>query len=101
VTAPAIPVPPPAGTTAASRPVRRPRTRRNTELALLAFAMLLVTAYAAACEAGQIGEITVDFWVPVALLALIFTVAHGAIRLLAPYADPVLLPAVCCSRRSR
>jgi cell division protein FtsW (lipid II flippase) len=63
-------------------------------LALLVFAMLLVTAYAAAVEAGQIGEITVDFWVPVAMLSIIFVAAHLAIRFLAPYADPVLLPAV-------
>jgi cell division protein FtsW (lipid II flippase) len=94
VTATAIPAPPPAGAASTSRPVRRPRTRRNTELALLIFAMLLVTVYAAAVEAGQIGEITVDFWVPVAMLGIIFLVAHFAIRFLAPYADPVLLPAV-------
>ena len=94
MTAPAIPAPPPGGAPSTSRPIRRPRTRRNTELALLAFAMLLVTGYAAAVEGGQIGQITLDFWVPVAMLSAIFLVAHVATRLLAPYADPVLLPAV-------
>ena len=64
------------------------------ELALLGFSMLLVAGYSGAMEAGVIGKVTVDFWVPVALLGLIFAGAHVAIRFFAPYADPVLLPAV-------
>jgi cell division protein FtsW (lipid II flippase) len=92
-----LPAPPPhnsgAGPAVSARPARR-RTRRNVEVALLGLAMLLIGAYAAAVEAGQIGLITGDFWVPVALLSLVFLAAHLAIRLLAPYADPVLLPAV-------
>jgi cell division protein FtsW (lipid II flippase) len=97
VTAPALPAQPPVdpgGWTVPSTAGPRPRTKRNVELALLVFAMSLVVGYAAAVEAGLVGKVTVDFWVPVAMLATIFVVAHFAIRLLAPYADPVLLPAV-------
>jgi cell division protein FtsW (lipid II flippase) len=72
----------------------RPRTRRNVELALLVFTMLLVGAYAGATEIGAVEKLTPDFWVPTAMLAVIFFGAHVAIRFLAPYADPVILPCV-------
>jgi cell division protein FtsW (lipid II flippase) len=92
VTAPAvaIPVPNPAPAGAA----RRFRTRRGTELALLIFAMLVITIYSAAVETGMLDKITSDVWVPVAWLFAIFLVVHVAIRRLAPYADPALLPTV-------
>jgi cell division protein FtsW (lipid II flippase) len=97
VSAPAVPAPPPApagpGPAESGRPARWP-TRRNVELALLLFAMLLVLTYAAAMEVGQIGRVTDDFWVPVAALSVIFLLAHLVIRLFAAYADPVLLPTV-------
>ena len=101
MTAPATPAPqpPPAsnahGPAGQSAPAgRRPRTRRNVELALLVFALMLLLGYMAAMEAGALGEISGDFWVPVAILGAIFLCAHLVIRFLAPYADPVLLPAV-------
>lgn len=97
MTAPAIPAPPPPNPgvgSAASAPPARPSTRRNVELGLLAFAMALVAGYAAAIEVGVAEAVTPDFWVPVAVLAAIFTGAHLAIRFFAPYADPVLLPSV-------
>jgi cell division protein FtsW (lipid II flippase) len=101
VTAPAAPAPqPPPASNApgqagqSASPGRRPRTRRNVELALLGFSMLLLLAYSAAIEAGALEEITSDFWVPVAILTAIFVGAHFVIRFLAPYADPVLLPVV-------
>jgi cell division protein FtsW (lipid II flippase) len=93
VTAPAVPAPPPATTGELSR---RPglRTRRNAELALLAFAMVLVAVYGATVEANQLGTITSTFWVPAALLSILFLGLHLVVRFTAPYADPVLIPAV-------
>lgn len=92
MTAPAAVAPQPSPAAAGS--ARRPRTRRGVELAMLIFAMLVVLTYAAAVEAGLLDQITPDFWVPVAILFAIFFGVHVAIRFLAPYADPVLLPTV-------
>jgi cell division protein FtsW (lipid II flippase) len=89
VTAPAAPVTIPVGAVG-----RRPRTRRATELVLLIFAMLVVLLYSAAVEAGMLDVITPDVWVLVFVLFVIYLVVHIAIRLLAPYSDPVLLPTV-------
>ncbi|UWP87772.1 FtsW/RodA/SpoVE family cell cycle protein [Dactylosporangium fulvum] len=50
--------------------------------------------YAAVVEGNSVGKVTPDFWVQTAILAAIFAVAHVAIRFIAPYADPVILPAV-------
>jgi len=91
VTAPAVALSNPATPAGA---VRRPRTRRGTELALLIFAMLVVGIYSAAVEAGMLETVTPDVWVPVAVLFTIFLGVHIAIRRLAPYADPALLPTV-------
>ena len=97
MTAPAFPAPTPmnpgAGPAASAHPAK-PRTRRNVELALLIFAMVIVTVYAGVVEGNAIEDVTPDFWVPVAALAAIFVAMHVAIRFLAPYSDPVLLPAV-------
>jgi cell division protein FtsW (lipid II flippase) len=69
-------------------------TRRNSELGLLLFAMLLVTAYSAAAELGLTGRVTGGFWFAPLLLTLTFLAAHVMLRFLAPYADPAILPAV-------
>jgi cell division protein FtsW (lipid II flippase) len=90
VTAPAVATPAPSP--AAARVVGR--TRRGVELALLIFAMIVVLIYSAAVETGLLDEITPDFWVLVLILFLIFLGVHIAVRILAPYADPVLLPTV-------
>jgi len=90
VTTPAVAALP----TSAVSAVRRPRTRRGVELALLIFAMLVVLIYSAAVETGLLDQITPDFWIPVAILFAIFFSVHVAVRYLAPYADPVLLPTV-------
>ncbi|MBT8224952.1 MAG: FtsW/RodA/SpoVE family cell cycle protein [Dactylosporangium sp.] len=45
-------------------------------------------------EAGALDQITAHFWIPIATLAIVFLGIHIAIRFLAPYADPVFLPAV-------
>jgi cell division protein FtsW (lipid II flippase) len=88
VTAPATsPVAPaaPAGS--------RAPTRRNAELALLLFAMGVVTVYAATVEYGVTRHLD-RFWLPPLLLTLVFLGMHMAIRFLAPYADPAIMPAV-------
>jgi cell division protein FtsW (lipid II flippase) len=90
VTAPAVATPTPA--TAGG--LRRPPTRRGVELALLIFAMLVVLLYSAAVETGMLETVTPDVWVPVAVLFAIFFGVHIAVRFLAPYADPVMLPTV-------
>jgi cell division protein FtsW (lipid II flippase) len=68
--------------------------RRGTELALLMFAVLIVVAAAAIVDAtidGSIGSDVVTYGIG---FAMIYAVAHIAVRWLAPYADPVILPAV-------
>jgi cell division protein FtsW (lipid II flippase) len=96
VTAPAVPAPMPMnpGGSVTSIQSVRPRTRRNMELMLLFFAMALVTVYSGVVEANAIGKLTPDFWVQPAMLTVIFVGAHLAVRFLAPYSDPVLLPSV-------
>jgi cell division protein FtsW (lipid II flippase) len=100
VTAPVAPAPPPApgnsvtGSLRAATSGFQIATRRNVELALLLFVMVLLLGYAAAVEAAVIEKITGDFWVQTATLGALFFAAHLAVRFLAPNADPVLLPAV-------
>ncbi|WP_344616807.1 FtsW/RodA/SpoVE family cell cycle protein [Dactylosporangium salmoneum] len=72
----------------------QPRTRRNVELALLLFVIGILAVFAAVVEGNAAGEVTSHFWVQIALVGAIFVVAHVAIRIFAPYADPVILPAV-------
>ncbi|MBO4210488.1 FtsW/RodA/SpoVE family cell cycle protein [Micromonospora echinofusca] len=73
---------------------RLARARRNSELTLLLSAMALVAAYGATVEANLLDTVTPDFWMPAAALTGVFLGLHLVIRWLAPYADPVLLPAV-------
>ena len=93
MTAPAVPAPTPATTGELLR-IPGTKTHRNAELGLLAFAMVLVAAYGATVEANQLETITTTFWVPAALLSILFLALHFVVRFTAPYADPVLIPAV-------
>ncbi|BCY04955.1 cell division protein FtsW [Actinoplanes sp. L3-i22] len=70
------------------------KTRRNAELALLGLAMALVAAFGWTVEANQYGTVSATFWVPAVLLSILFLGLHLVVRLTAPYADPVLIPAV-------
>jgi cell division protein FtsW (lipid II flippase) len=93
VTAAAAPAASPA-TTGEQPGVRLARSRRNAELSLLLLALVLVAAYGATVEATVLDTVTADFWMPTALLAVVFLSMHVAVRFLAPFADPALLPAV-------
>jgi cell division protein FtsW (lipid II flippase) len=53
-----------------------------------------VAFYGATVEANQLDTITPSFWVPAALLSALFFGLHLVVRFTAPYADPVLIPAV-------
>jgi cell division protein FtsW (lipid II flippase) len=70
------------------------KTGRNAELGLLALAMILVAAYGATVEANQFDKITPTFWVPAALLSVLFVALHLVVRFTALHADPVLIPTV-------
>ncbi|MFI6208879.1 FtsW/RodA/SpoVE family cell cycle protein [Streptomyces sp. NPDC051041] len=83
--------PAPVRAGAPARAVRLPR-RRGVELALIVLAVLLpVYGYCAVGLAarGAVPPGAVGYGAGLGVLAL---VAHGAVRLRAPYADPVLLP---------
>ncbi|HEX7354801.1 MAG TPA: FtsW/RodA/SpoVE family cell cycle protein [Mycobacteriales bacterium] len=74
-------------------PVARPR-RRGAELRLLVFALLVAAAARAAVELGVEGHVELSVLWYVAVLAVLFLIAHVAIRRWAPYADPAMLPCV-------
>ncbi|MEW2293191.1 FtsW/RodA/SpoVE family cell cycle protein [Streptomyces sp. NPDC006743] len=89
--------PGPTGTTVAAGPpapgaaVRLPR-RRGIELALIVLAVLLsVYGYCAVglARSGTLPPGAAGYGAGLGVLALL---AHGAVRLRAPYADPLLLP---------
>jgi cell division protein FtsW (lipid II flippase) len=69
-----------------------PPTRRNVELVLLLFAIVVAeSAYAIVGLAVQ-GTVPQDWWLVGGGLALIVLVVHGVLRWRARYADPVILP---------
>ena len=75
-------------------PLREGNTRRNTELWLLLLAALPVTLLYAMYVVNMHVELSVSaLSVPLGLFAA-FTVAHLAIRRMAPGADPAILPIV-------
>jgi len=90
----AVPEPGGAGTGAAAMP-----NGRGIELLLLAFAAVIVTGALVLVEintssySAVAGSISVLLYIGAAYLALL-TVAHLAVRKLAPYADPLILPCV-------
>ena len=66
--------------------------RRRTELVLLAFAVLVATAANAAVDLAHGERLTGAVLAYSVALTLLFGAAHLAVRVLAPAADPVLLP---------
>ncbi len=81
-------VPPPG----AARPVPLPRGRRGTELAMLCFAVAIMAAAYLSAGLGLNGHIPSGLPVYVGGFAVLIVAAHVAVRLLAPWADPLMLP---------
>ncbi|GAA2665799.1 MULTISPECIES: FtsW/RodA/SpoVE family cell cycle protein [Actinosynnema] len=74
--------------------LKPPPTKRSTELFLLAFGAVLVTAALVLVEANQEKELSLNIiWYGLAYLVML-AVTHLAVRTWAPYADPVILPCV-------
>ncbi len=83
-----------ANTGTSGAPVGGPSTRRGTELFLLAFAAVLVTAALVLVEANQEQSLTMQVVYYGAAYLALFGGAHFAVRRWAPYADPLILPCV-------
>jgi cell division protein FtsW (lipid II flippase) len=85
----------PAGVMSATTSAQlRVPTRRNAELIMLGFAVLIVVAAEAAGEATRDGHISSRLLTYAAVPVVIGLVTHLVIRKVAPYADPLLLPIV-------
>jgi cell division protein FtsW (lipid II flippase) len=69
-----------------------PRGRRNPELAMLAFAVAIMLFAFANVGFGLNGHVPSGLLTYVAGFAVLMLLAHIAVRWLAPYADPLLLP---------
>ncbi|MGH8888212.1 MAG: FtsW/RodA/SpoVE family cell cycle protein [Acidothermaceae bacterium] len=74
---------------------RRPRTRRGVELAMLIFAVLIALAAYADVGLARSHRVPSDILTYGLGLGALLLVAHIAVRKLAPFADPLLLP--CCA----
>ena len=72
--------------------VSLPRGRRGSELAMLAFAIALMAFAWVAAGLGLSGEIPSGTLTYVGGFAVLMLCAHGAVRWLAPWADPLLVP---------
>ena len=71
-----------------------PRKRRGAELFLLVLALIVGVSSYALVGLGRDGEVPTDIIEYGGFMVLAGVVCHIAVRFLAPYADPVLLPAV-------
>jgi cell division protein FtsW (lipid II flippase) len=69
-----------------------PRSRRRTELLMLVFSVVVVGFAYAATGLGLNDKIPPSLLTYVAGFAVIMLVAHLAVRRLAPWADPLMLP---------
>lgn len=71
-----------------------PRKRRGAELFLLVLALLVGAGGYALVGLGRDGEVPSDIAGYAGVLVALAAVSHLAVRFLAPYADPVILPAI-------
>jgi cell division protein FtsW (lipid II flippase) len=71
-----------------------PPKRRNTELALLGFAVLITVAAQCVVDLTVSGSLSPDIATFSLWITALWVVAHLVVRRFAPYADPLLLPAV-------
>lgn len=92
------PAPPPVGAFPSPpggfAPAPPPATRRNAELLLMAFASALGVIALILVQAGQNQHVTATMVGVAAAAITLFALAHLAVRRLAPFADPLLLPIV-------
>jgi len=70
------------------------RTGRGLELGMLLFAVITVTAADAVVDLNTSNHVGTDVITYGAGYALLWLAAHIVVRILAPYADPLLLPCV-------
>ncbi|MGH3935971.1 MAG: FtsW/RodA/SpoVE family cell cycle protein, partial [Pseudonocardiaceae bacterium] len=71
-----------------------PPTKRGLELVMLAFATIVVTTALVLVELNKQQEVTRSLLYYGAAYLTLFGAAHIAVRYLAPYADPLILPCV-------
>jgi cell division protein FtsW (lipid II flippase) len=72
--------------------VPMPRNRRRTELLMLIFSVVVVGFAYAATGLGLNGKVPASLLTYTAGFAVIMLIAHLAVRRLAPWADPLMLP---------
>ena len=75
-----------------STPVPMPRGRRRTELLMLVFAVGVVLAAYASAGLGLNGKLPAGLAEYGGAFAVLVFAAHLAVRRLAPWADPLMLP---------
>lgn len=83
-----------ATATPAAVSARAPKQRRGTELALLLFAYGIALAAFAQVDLVLLDELSGQFTTFAIVFGAGLVIAHVSLRWLAPYADPILLPAV-------
>ncbi|MGY1622387.1 FtsW/RodA/SpoVE family cell cycle protein [Geodermatophilus sp. SYSU D00965] len=71
-----------------------PPTRRNTELAMLGFAVLITLAAQCIVDLTITGSLRAELATFGGWFTALWAVLHVVVRKFAPYADPLLLPAV-------
>lgn len=80
------------GAREALEPPRQP-TRRGTELALLVLVWLIGSLAMVLASAGAADQVVQDVWSVVGITGACLLGIHLVVRFLAPYADPIMLPA--------
>jgi cell division protein FtsW (lipid II flippase) len=70
-----------------------PPTRRTTEAVLLVFAVVVSLAAYASVGYVETGHLPASLAAYGAGLCVLVLIAHGVVRIFAPYADPLMLPA--------
>ncbi len=69
-------------------------SRRTVERNLLLLAYVIGIVAFAAVDLVVLGSVSPAFGIAIGVFAVLLVVAHVAVRILAPYADPFILPAV-------
>jgi cell division protein FtsW (lipid II flippase) len=72
--------------------VPMPRSRRRTELLMLTFAVIVVALAYACAGLGLDGKVPASLPLYCVIFAALMGAAHLAVRRLAPWADPLMLP---------